>query len=231
MNCDEFEELAGAYAIGALTEEERVMAEEHLASCDKHPELARLQGVARSLAFAAPEMDPPATLKARLMDAIRAEAGPAPAAQPAPPARRRGLAEVISGWFSNPRTGYALAGVMSVLVAALVVWNVSLQGEESNQLVVQLSGEATGQLIYLKDQQLAVMELQGLDDLPAGKVYEAWAITGTVASPIGTFTSSGGQASTALAFDRSAVDVVGITIEDAPGAQAPSMAPIITGEF
>ena len=231
MNCDEFEELAGAYAIGALTAEEGAMAEEHLASCDKHPEVAELKGVVRSLAFAAPEMDPPARLKARLMDAIRAEAAPAAALATQQAVRRRGLGEIISGWFGNARLGYGLAGAMAIVVAALLVWNVSLQGDQSNQLVVQMSGAGSGQLIYLEDQHVAVVQLQGLDDLPAGKVYEAWAITGATASPLGTFTSSGGQASTALKFDRSSVDAVGITIEDAPGARTPSQAPIISGEF
>ena len=47
MNCEEIEELAGAYALGALPEAERAAVSAHLATCDTHPEMRELVGRGR----------------------------------------------------------------------------------------------------------------------------------------------------------------------------------------
>ena len=71
MTCEQFEEMAGAYAIGALPRDEMSAAAEHLAACEKHPEVRELQLVVARLGSAAPDVEPPPALKARLMDVIR----------------------------------------------------------------------------------------------------------------------------------------------------------------
>jgi len=228
MNCKDFDELAGAYVIGALTPQERARADAHIRSCDKHPDFAELRSIVEGLALASPEMDPPARLKARLMNAVRAEVA-APSSAPGLP--RRSLLEVISGWISSPRLGYGLAGVMAVVVAALLIWNISLQGNGSNQLVVQMSGQASGQLIYLKDEKVGVMQLQGLQALPSGKLYEVWGISGGNATALGTFTPNDGTLNAAISFDRTGVQTVAITVEEAPGVDQPTSQPIISGNF
>ncbi len=73
MNCEQLEELAGAYALGALPSVEATKVAAHLESCDRHAELPERQSVAASLALAAEEVAPPPTLKSRLMAAIEAE--------------------------------------------------------------------------------------------------------------------------------------------------------------
>ncbi len=54
MICKEVEELAGVYALGALPADSMKDVEEHLLSCSRHPDIAQLSDVARSLALAAP---------------------------------------------------------------------------------------------------------------------------------------------------------------------------------
>ena len=231
MNCEEIEELSGAYALGALPDDERADVSAHLETCENHPLMADLQFAAASLALAAPEVDPPAALKSRLMDAIRAEAAPQRRIVEAP---RRSFAETVRGWFSSPRLGYGLAAAMTVLVLGLVAWNVSLQGDDSpaGATVLTVSGNASGKIIYLPDEKLAVMNVHGLDQLPSGKVYEVWAMTGTAATPIGTFISTpDGDATATMAFDATGVEQIGVTIEDAPGADSPTTAPVFTAEI
>ena len=230
MNCDEIEELAGAYALGALPEADRAVVFAHLESCDKHPEIRELQAAAASLALASPELDPPPALKLRLMDAIRAESVPQRA--PTSPASRRGIAETIRGWFATPKLGYGLASALTLLVVGLVAWNVGLSGGESERRVLTVTGSATGRVIYLPDDKLAVMDVGGLDLLPPGKVYEVWAMTGTSATKVGFLdVTSTGSSTTSIPFDADGIEQIGVTLEDAPGVEQPTSAPVFTAHF
>ena len=75
-NCDQFRELAEAYALGALDADERAGLDAHLASgcvhCTKAIEEARW--LVSHLAYLAPEQAPPPLLKERLMKTVGAEA-------------------------------------------------------------------------------------------------------------------------------------------------------------
>ena len=232
MNCEEFEELSGAYAIGALTQGERIAADAHLSGCDKHPDVAALTAAANSLALAAPQMEPPEHLKSRLMDAIRAEATGSERQAEQAKAPRRGFGEVIRSWFGNTRLGYGMAAALSIVVAALLVWNVSLQGSGgSNTQVIELTGQASGQVLYFEEKQVAVMDLQGLDDLPADKVYEVWALSDGQATALGVIVPTNGTARASMQFDATGYDTIAVTIESAPGAEQPTTAPITAGEL
>jgi anti-sigma-K factor RskA len=231
MNCEEIEELAGAYALGALPEDERAAVSAHLESCEKHPEMRELEAVAASLALAVPEREPSPALKSRLMDAVRAEVPVqrAPVAQ----AQRRSFAETVRGWFSSPRLGYGLASAMAVLVVGLVAWNVSLQGGDSNQQVLDVTGNASGRVVYLKDEKLAVMDVSGLGRLPEGKVYEVWAINGTSATRMGTMavTEDGRGIASLPLEDSGGIEKIGVTVEQSPGVDQPTSTPIFTAHF
>ena len=234
MSCEEFEDLSGAYALGALAADELRAAREHLASCDKHSEVAELQAVAVGLAGAAPEMAPPPGLKSRLMEAVRAEAPSTIRADEAP---RRGFIDSIRDFFTRPGGGYALSGALAVVVAALVVWNVTLQSDDdttapSGQVVAQLSGEASGRVVVIPDQGLAVMEITDLPAIPADKVYQVWAISGGQPASVSAISMTvTGDLRTAMDFDPAGVDTIAITVEDAPGADQPTSDPIISGEL
>lgn len=228
MNCEEVEELAGAYAIGALPEEERAAVSAHLESCDKHPEIRDLQAAAASLALAAPEIEPPASLKSRLMYSIRYESPQRDEASSATP--RRGLVETIRGWSSRPQLGYGLAGALAVLVVGLMAWNISLQGDSTT--VSNIGGNASGRVFYIPGEKLAVMDVHDLTPLPADKVYEIWAMRGDVATPLGLLNvSPSGDATVLLQLDASGVDQLAVTAERSPGVSQPTSAPVFTARF
>ena len=73
MNCNEVEELMGAYVLGALPFESLSDIGEHLLTCANHPDAAELGTVASSLALVAPEREPPPALKTRIMDVVYKE--------------------------------------------------------------------------------------------------------------------------------------------------------------
>jgi anti-sigma-K factor RskA len=228
MNCEEVEELAGAYALGALPGDERAAVAAHLESCNKHPEMAELQAAAASLALAAPEIDPAPALRSRLMEAIRAE--PTPSRVPLSAPSRRSFGETIRGWFSNPWLGYGLAGALSVLIVGLVAWNVSLRGDATT--ITTINGNASGRVFYIPGEKLAVMDAHDLTPLPADKVYEIWAMTGDAATPLGLLdVTPYGDATVLVPVDASGVDQLAVTAEAAPGVSQPTSAPVFTARF
>src|SRR5260221_12273498 len=87
MTCEEFEELSGAYALGAVTPEEREAARAHIAGCAKCTRLAQdLRAVVDVLPLSVTQVDPPESLKERLLAEIRKE-GSTPA-RPVPIGQR-----------------------------------------------------------------------------------------------------------------------------------------------
>jgi anti-sigma-K factor RskA len=77
MTHDELRELTGGYALGVLSDSDRAALEAHLATCAECArEVREFTGVASSLAFAAPQVDPPAALRERVLRAAVAPATP-----------------------------------------------------------------------------------------------------------------------------------------------------------
>lgn len=81
MTHDELRELTGGYALGALSEDERRALEAHLLTCAECSlEVRQLSQVANGLAHAVPQLEPPAALRARVLNAALDRPSQAPAA-------------------------------------------------------------------------------------------------------------------------------------------------------
>ena len=75
MTCKEFEELSGAFVLGAVTDEEREAARAHLVQCMACARLYQeLRSVVALLPLSVPEVTPSPALKDRVLAAIRREA-------------------------------------------------------------------------------------------------------------------------------------------------------------
>ena len=95
MNCEQAEELLGAYAVDALDAEEAAAFRAHIASCSNHASAAaELRAVAARLPELAGERDAPVALRSRVLDAIAAT--PQDAAIERTPAERASLQVVAS---------------------------------------------------------------------------------------------------------------------------------------
>jgi anti-sigma-K factor RskA len=71
MTHDELRELTGGYALGILSEPERKEFEAHVSTCSTCAEEVRsLIEVTNGLAYAVPQIDPPAALRARVLKAV-----------------------------------------------------------------------------------------------------------------------------------------------------------------
>lgn len=246
MNCDDVRELAGAYALEALSPDERREVNAHLAECNLHEEFAALRATASLLAYAAEEREPTFELRSRIMAAIGAPDGalasiPAPMAPPTPapiPFRPRRRSRGFS-------YSAALAAAFAAIAFGMFVWNMSLLREPEptgasgpsfeapraqNVAITRVvaTGPAQGTMLsYIDDQQLSVLEVVGLTPLQPGRIYEIWTLRGKVVTGVTTFVvAADGTARIGFASALADGDTVAVTEEPAGGSLAPTTEPI-----
>jgi anti-sigma-K factor RskA len=170
MSHSEYEELAAGYVLGALEPDDEQAFQRHLVGCPIcEANLRELEAVAGELAYAAPPVEPPDTLWARIRREIEPEAArpapvpeaaPEPAPVPAPgwppprpapaPRRRRRGARLLQG----------LAAAAAILLVAVVsVWNLNLRQENADyrarvaalERATQLANDPNASLVALND--------------------------------------------------------------------------------
>ncbi|WP_163513845.1 anti-sigma factor domain-containing protein [Fodinicola acaciae] len=185
MTHQEFDELAAGYALHALDPEDETRFRDHLETCaDCRRTVDDLSAVAGELAYAAPQVDPPAELRDRIQRAVVVRQLPA----------RRRLPWLLT----------AAAVVVAVLLGG---WNVVLQQQNAAdrqataELVRQL-GRPGGRLATLSTpsgQAVAYVLATGgklqvvTDDLAANRTgsYWLWRIAGASPEPVGRFDVTG----------------------------------------
>jgi anti-sigma-K factor RskA len=230
MTCEEFEELSGAYALGAVTPEEREAARAHIAGCAKCTRLAQeLRAVVDVLPLSVTQVDPPESLKERLLAEIRKE-GSTPA-RPVqigqrPRQRRRWLIPLLAA--------AAILGLM--LFGGVTAWNISLLHQvnsleqQSNSLGARVTSlqrqlalayglqgsGATGKLIYFPQQNITVLEMEGLPQLEGTQVYQGWLIHDNQPLSIGVLSVQNGIASVTFPGNITGYQTAAVSREPGP---------------
>ena len=220
-------ELSAAYALDALTPEEREEFERHLEDCPEcRDEVASFRDVAGSLALAADGPTPSPELRDRILAAARAEEQTVAPFEP----RRRRAAPFLA----------AATAVAAAAAIALGIWAISLHGRLSDTrdaLAAQEEGasvradpnattvamqQGSGRVVVGSD-GAAVLVLDDLAEVPSGKTYQAWVVTGKTPISAGTFAARGGAAVVPLSRPVSNGSVVAVTVEKAGGASSPTL--------
>src|ERR687889_279037 len=233
---ERFEDLKEAYALGALSEEERQEVEDYLGT---HPELRAevddLRSVANLLALSPQEYEPSPKLRRDLMNRISSSPDTTPAADPSP--RRAGL------WRLFGPGGLAAAAVLAFVAIGMFAWNASLQ--EENQA---LQGELQGQQTYALEGTGAAQEVRGevvrlgderavlvAEDLPSpsdGETYETWILREDVPEPAGLFEpDDAGVAAAPIEGSLEGADAVAVGAETARGGSSPTNDPLINAHI
>jgi len=230
---DGIHELTAAYALDALGSEERSDFEAHLGTCPRcQEELASFWQVAGSMAYAAGGPQPSRELRGRILETARAErpnvvplrprgwafpAAAAIAAVAAVVAVGLGLwAHSLSSSLDDSRSALADQRAAAAVLADPRAQTVALQGADG-KLVVEPTGRAA-------------LVVSSLEPAPSGKTYEMWVIQDGMAAPAGLFDSRNGRAVTALERRVPTGATVGVTVEAAQGATAPTSAPIFSAK-
>ncbi|MDQ3236634.1 MAG: anti-sigma factor [Actinomycetota bacterium] len=232
-----FDELLDAYALGALSDEERREFEKNLT---EHPqrqaEVDDLVAVAGLMALAPVELEPSSGLRKRLMRTVRASGA---ASEPT----RRPLFNRLRDLFGYQALA---AGAAAVALIGLLSWNVLLQGELQNFRsqptvdaeprvlefqAVESAGSASGELIVLEGQQ-GVLVAKDMPRIKEGQVWQIWVIEGDEPKPGGLFQPDQ-EDPVAASMTRSPGegDIVAITVEPAGGSSAPTSDPIMTTQL
>jgi anti-sigma-K factor RskA len=201
----------GAYLLGALNDLERQSFERHLRGCGEcQEELARLRPAADALPASVQQFEPPARLKASLMEVVEREA------RSTELPRRR---------FTRP------LAVAAVLLLGLVVgFGVAQLGGDETRTVAATVDKAmpqAGGTLDIEDGN-ATLELHDMPELRGPRVYQVWLQHGDQLMPARTFEV--GAAGTGRVQLRGVEDADGVyvTREARGGAQVPSEDPIVS---
>jgi Anti-sigma-K factor rskA, C-terminal/Anti-sigma-K factor RskA, N-terminal domain len=231
--------LAGAYAMDAVDEPDRVRFERHLAGCEPCRQEVRGLREATAALAAATAVQPTAALRDTTLRAAgqTRQTPAAPAAWPGPRRRRRlvlGLA----------------AGAAAVVVAVAVVAGVSASGMQDRLDQAQQHDHAVATVLSAPDATMLtgpvrtggtatvvmshrdralVFTAADLRVLPSAKRYELWLMGPSGDRPAGMVTASphGGMAGPMVVSGLLAGDSVGLTVEPASGSHQPTALPVL----
>jgi anti-sigma-K factor RskA len=253
---DGLRELIPLHAIGALTGVEREAVESHLATCAEcAAELRAFAPVGMALAQIAPQVDPPATLRAAILAA----------AKPARPARA-----------ATPVLPWLAAAAMLVITAGMGVYMASLQqrirslegelraallrvedGERRVNVAMRAAADAQTPLGVLTAPDVRRIDLAGqaaapsasarafwsrsrglvitaanLPPLPAGRIYQLWFVARPAPVSAGLLRpDAGGSLTTTLTTQADVPNptALAVTIEPEGGVSAPTGAMYLVG--
>ena len=145
MNCEQLAPLYEEYALGVLEGEERAELEAHLArACAQcTPGIAQARWVVAQLALAAPDAQPPAALRGKVMDAVKTSADTARTIVPLEKPKRSMQGAMFPAW----------AWVAAAALALITGYTIRQMNNQNDQLA-QLR----------KQMKLATMQNQALQN-------------------------------------------------------------------
>jgi anti-sigma factor RsiW len=219
-------DLLAAYALDAVTEDERVAIQAHLAECEScRREVSRHRAVTEVLAMSVlPGTPPSAELRSRILRES--------ARTPQLPSNSRPRRASARMSFPTRLVGWLAAAVLFVTTVGLGAWNLSLRDQIQSLAVrpvprVALAATAdapgaTGELA-LESGRGTLITVSNLPRLSAGQLYEAWVIDSAGPQSAGTFlTAPDGRGALALTRPAAPGQIVAITAEPSPGTSAPT---------
>lgn len=231
--------LAGAYAVDALPQDERVAYEEHVQACpDCAQEVRELRATAARLA-AASAQTPPATLRGRVLAAIAAIRPLPPLAQPVAAPLPRLMPRLLA---AAAAVALLVAGTFGVLAfgADRRADRLALENDRLTDVLVapdahgiggQVAGGGQATVVVSRDRGTVVVLADELAAVPGDRDYQVWLI-----GPGGTRTArsagvldmdSTGDAMRLVEAPLADVTSIGLTIEPAGGSERPTTRPVL----
>lgn len=252
MTCDDADELAAAYLLGAVDGDEASAIAAHVAGCDR-PHVELRDGVGGELlALGLEPVTPAAPLRERLMATIErtpqdhaplvrapvAAATPdviAPRREPQPMRRRGAFDWLSNGW----ARGFSAAAVVAMI--ALGAWNLGLQSQlrDTRAVADAIAGARAvhtvasdaGRGLLLETASGSAFVPADMRSLPPDRVYEVWLIPATGA-PVGVATFRPSDAPTLVQLDHPLTGFANFVVTVEPGfLQAPTGPAVMTLEL
>jgi anti-sigma-K factor RskA len=252
---DALRSLAGAYALGVASEAERREFEAHLATCAEcRQELAEIRRVNDALAMAPPAATPPAHLRRRIVDAARGDRrarSSGPSTLPWWLAAAASIAAVFFGaqwWNVNWELTEMRAELASTRERLTIAESLRASAERTatdnasrlavltaaDSVTIPLAGQppsptATGRVVWSPTRGV-IFTAANLPPLPAGRVYQLWAVAAPAPVSLALVTPAAGQADALTTIPSGvAPTAFALTIEPEGGSPGPTGAMYLSG--
>ena len=226
MNHDIHDQATG-YVLGELSDGDSAAFRAHLESCpDCRVSVESMRQVAIDLALEQ-AVDPPDHLRAKVLAAVARTPQEVVLSRQVTPIRSR-----------RPR--WIPAGIAAaVVVLALLGWSMLGTGRLINSVlndpgsVTIEAAPGAGQfdaarVVFSEDRGAAVLVVEGLEELPADRVYELWLVEGDEVLPAGLFNTAEGSARVLIDGEVRPGMVVAVTEEAAGGVELPTGAILLS---
>ncbi|QIY59283.1 anti-sigma factor [Streptomyces sp. RPA4-5] len=243
MSTVDLHTLTGAYALGALSEQESAEFTRHLAQCPAcYQEVRELQETAARLALAVAEV-PPAGLRTRVMAAL-------PEVRQLPPRGRHATVVPLRRGMRHrlPYLAAAACLVVAALAGGLAVQAQTEADEQRDRSVraeqqaaavsalmtapdatfhtTALKGGGSGTVVASQRRGQTAFLYHGLPALSGQRVYELWYSRNGAMEPAGLVRTGSTSGAMLLTGGPQGADGVGVTAEPQGGSSRPTTAPL-----
>lgn len=240
MTCAQVDELAGAYALGAVEADDDRAISEHLDTCDRpHGEARELIGAAGAMGVAEAAVMPSPALRDRLMTTV-ATTQQEHRLAPLTPMPEREREPKRAWWRLQP----VMAGVAAVALAAAVglgAWGLSLNAqlaEREDALRAVANAEAAfavagsaGAGWVIESGDVAHFVAEDLAELPADHIYELWLLDAAgTPTAVGTLEDPDDLVVVALEHDLGGAATFAVTVE-AERVDQPTSDPVLVASL
>jgi len=254
---DDFENLSGAFALDAVSPEERAAVEKALAGSEAmRAEAGELADTAAALADAVEPVQPSAGLKDAIFaqldatpqlprevqapDAVAADASAAPVAPPPAPGPAEERAR--TRWFRRPAVLVTAVAAAAALVVGGITVPLLINGTSQQQdpfaaiasasdaqtVTAEVANGGTATVVWSGELGRAAIELEGATPLDDSSDYELWFMGDDGTRSAGLVrVDDSGDARQELAGEMGAGDIIGLTVEPAGGSPQPTGDPIL----
>ncbi len=235
---ERYEEDLAPYLLNALTPVEAEELEQHLRGCAYCQEqLGRLRIGAEALARSVVPIEPPPSLRERVLGEVAGERSQAsvseadPVATPPPRRRRRRLPRLLIPSL-RPAVAVLAAGLVA-LATGLAGWSLGTREPDRRTVAGVVDRDrlpdVSAELTVASGDRDAVLRLTGLPDLDSRRTYEMWVERDGKLFPASLFNPTpSGVATTGLSGNVGDVEAVYVTRERAGGARKPSESPVVS---
>lgn len=235
MNETSIHELAAAYALDAVDQQERVLFEAHLPGCDRCRRAVEGFTEVTAQLSEGIEQPPPASLRERVLDRVAREPQ-----EPAGSSRTTGRHE--AGRPAPRRTSWLIGLAAAALVAvggvvATQMWPAQqsvptaeqvMQAEDARRYTEELDG-STITVVHSDSVGRSVVVTEDMPAPPQGQDYQLWFV-----HEDGTAVSAGlmpyqdtDRVEVLLEGEPEGAVAVGVTVEPAGGSQQPTSDPLV----
>ncbi|MEU9484808.1 anti-sigma factor [Streptomyces decoyicus] len=243
MNTVDLHTLTGAYALGALSEQEAAEFTRHLAHCEAcTQEVRELQETAARLALAVAEV-PPADLRLRVMAAL-------PEVRQLPPIRHEATVVPLRRRARHRLPYFAVAACLAIAaVAGGLAVNARHEADQQRDRTTRaeqqaaavsalmaapdatfhttaFKGGGNGTVVASKRLGQAAFLYHGLPALSGQRVYELWYSRNGTMVPAGLVEPGRSTGTMLLTGGPQGADGVGVTAEPPGGSSSPTSAPL-----